>query len=160
MIREMELRRFTERTIETYVGGIVALSRYYGRSPERLSLEELRSYLHHLLVERKLAQGTCNLRAAAITFLYRDVLRRPAFCLGVRRRRSGKLPEVYSREELVRLFEATGNLKHRAFLMTTYAAGLRLAEAPDAARHGTAHLLCGQESSRSATRSWHSHAAA
>jgi len=46
----------------------------------------------------------------------------------VRRKHSGKLPEVYSREELVQLFQAAGNRQHRVFLMTTYAAGLRLTE--------------------------------
>jgi integrase/recombinase XerD len=129
MIREMQLRQFSSRTIDSYVDAVVGLANHYHRSPDQLALEEVRSYLHHLLVERKLAQGTCNLRAAAITFLYREVLGQRAFELhGVRRKHSGKLPEVYSREELVRLFQATGNLQHRVFLMTTYAAGLRLAE--------------------------------
>jgi site-specific recombinase XerD len=57
------------------------------------------------------------------------VLGQTAFCLGVRRKHTGKLPEIYSREELGRLFEAASDLQHRVFLMTTYAAGLRLSEA-------------------------------
>ena len=129
MIREMQVRQFSKRTIESYVDAVRGLANHYQRSPDQLALEEVRSYLHHLPVERQLAQGTCNLRAAAITFLYREVLGQTAFYLrGVRRKHSGKLPEVYSREELVRLFQATGNLQHRVFLMTTYAAGLRLTE--------------------------------
>jgi integrase/recombinase XerD len=129
MIREMQLRQFSQRTIESYVDAVLGLANHYHRSPDQLALEEVRSYLLHLLVERQLAQGTCNLRAAAITFFYREVLGQTAFDLrGVRRKHSGKLPEVYSRAELVRLFQATGNLQHRVFLMTTYAAGLRLSE--------------------------------
>jgi site-specific recombinase XerD len=129
MIREMQLRQLSKRTIEIYVDAVLGLANHYHRSPDHLALEEVRSYLHHLLVERKLAQSTCNVRAAAITFLYREVLGQTAFRLvGVRRRHSGKLPEVYSREELARLFQAAGNLQHCVFLKTTYAAGLRLAE--------------------------------
>jgi site-specific recombinase XerD len=129
MIREMQLRQFANRTIESYVDAVVGLANHYHRSPDQLTLEEVRSYLHHLLVERQLSQGTCNLRAAAITFLYREVLGQTAFQLpGVRRKHSGKLPEVYSRQELTRLFESAGNRQHRVFLMTTYAAGLRLNE--------------------------------
>lgn len=129
MIREMQLRQFSTRTITSYVDAVVGLAGHFRRSPDQLDLEEVRSYLHHLLVDRKLAQGTCNLHAAAITFFYREVLGQAAFQLrGVRRKHTGKLPEVYSREELVRLFQATGNLQHRVFLMTTYAAGLRLSE--------------------------------
>jgi site-specific recombinase XerD len=129
MIRELQLRQFSKRTIDSYVSAVAGLANHFHRSPDQLAVEEVRSYLHHLLVERKLAQGTCNLRAAAITFLYREVLEQTTFHLrGVRRKHSGKLPEVYSRDELTRLFQATRNLQHRVFLMTTYAAGLRLAE--------------------------------
>lgn len=128
MIREMQLQRFSNNTIESYVAAVAGLANHFRRSPDQLCLEDVRSYLHYLMVERKLAQGTCNQRAAAITFLYRYVLGQNAFRLGVRRKHTGKLPEVYSREELTRLFQATLNRKHRVFLMTTYAAGLRLSE--------------------------------
>src|SRR6266852_815611 len=129
LIREMQLRQFSPRTIDSYVDAVAGLAAFYHRPPDQLKLEEVRSYLHHLLIERKLAQSTCNLRAAAITFFYRAVLGQETFNLHFRRKHSGKLPEVYSAEELVRLFEATRTRRDRVFLMTTYAAGLRLAEA-------------------------------
>lgn len=128
MIREMGLRSFSPRTIECYVEALVGLANYYHRSPDQLQLEEIRTYLHYLLCERMLAQSTCNLRAAAITFFYREVLGQQAFNLKFRRKHAGKLPEIYSAEELVRLFEAAGTRRDRVLLMTTYAAGLRLKE--------------------------------
>jgi site-specific recombinase XerD len=127
-IREMQLRQFSPRTIDSYVDAVYGLAAFYRRSPDRLKLEEIRSYLHHLLTERKLAQSTCNLRAAAITFFYRAVLGQESFNLHFRRKRSGKLPEIFSAEELVRLFEAARTRRDRVFLITTYAAGLRLKE--------------------------------
>ena len=39
-----------------------------------------------------------------------------------------KLPEILNHDELVRLFSVTTNIKHRAVLMTAYAAGLRASE--------------------------------
>ena len=39
-----------------------------------------------------------------------------------------KLPEILNHDELVRLFNVTANRKHRALLMTAYAAGLRASE--------------------------------
>lgn len=128
MIREMRLQSFSARTIECYLGAMIGLATYYHKSPDQLKLEEIRTYLHHLLCERKLAQSTCNLRAAAITFFYRHVMGQENFNLKFRRKHSGKLPEIYSSEELVRLFEAAGSRRDRVFLMTTYAAGLRLKE--------------------------------
>ena len=111
MIREMQLQQFSPRTIDCLRRRRGRTGSHYRRSPEQLDLEEIRSYLHHLLVERQLAQGTCNVRAAAITFsLSPASSARPTFVCELRRKHSGKLPEVYSREELVRLFDATAQL--------------------------------------------------
>ena len=43
-------------------------------------------------------------------------------------RRQTKLPVVLSLEEVTRFFEAITSLRHRAILMTAYAAGLRISE--------------------------------
>jgi integrase/recombinase XerD len=43
-------------------------------------------------------------------------------------RQPQKLPQILAPEEVVRLIECADNPKHRAILMTTYAAGLRLSE--------------------------------
>jgi site-specific recombinase XerD len=45
-----------------------------------------------------------------------------------RPRREKKLPIVLSREEVSAIINVTTNLKHRALLMLTYSAGLRLSE--------------------------------
>ena len=129
MIREMELRHFSQRTMEGYVRAVADLAKFYSRSPDQLDLEEVRSFLHHLITRRKLKISTCNLKAAALTFFYREVLGQRDFDLKVSRKHDGALPDVYSSEELVQLFDGCRNLKHRVFLMTTYAAGLRLSEA-------------------------------
>ena len=38
------------------------------------------------------------------------------------------MPNILSKEELLLLFDATNNIKHRAVLMTAYGAGLRVSE--------------------------------
>jgi integrase/recombinase XerD len=128
MLREMRLRSFSPRTIESYLESMIGLATYYHRSPDQLQLEEVRTYLHYLLCERQLASSTCNLRAAGITFFYRQVLGQQNFDLKFRRKHSRKLPEIYSAEELIQLFDAAPSRRDRVFLMTTYAAGLRLKE--------------------------------
>jgi integrase/recombinase XerD len=128
LIREMQLRQLAPRTIEAYVAAVAGLARFYGRSPDQLQLEEVRSYLHYLITERHFAPSTSNGHASALTFFYRHVLGQSSFDLRIRQRRSGKLPEIYSQEELVRLFQAAPTRLHRVLLMTTYAAGLRVSE--------------------------------
>jgi site-specific recombinase XerD len=68
--------------------------------------------------------------ASALQFFYRVTLKRreAEFCLP-RPKVPQRLPHILSREEVAALFEQTTNLKHRAFLMTTYGGGLRLLEA-------------------------------
>lgn len=128
MIREMQLQRKSLNTINAYVAAVADLARHYDRSPERIGYDEVRAYLHYLIVDRKLADSTCNLKLAGIRFLYRHVLGQPEFNLRIPRKRAGKLPEPLSRKEIQRLFAASKNKKHRVMLMTAYGAGLRVSE--------------------------------
>jgi integrase/recombinase XerD len=70
-----------------------------------------------------------KLTRCALRFFYRETLGRddvPARLAPVKQPRS--LPVVLGPDELVRFFAAIKNLKHRALLMTAYAAGLRVSE--------------------------------
>ena len=127
MIRELELKRRPEKTIKAYVRAVADLSRYVGRSPERIEVEEIRDFLHYLITERKVAFSTCNQKMCGIRFFYREVLGREVE-LRVPARRSGRLPEPLSRQEIERLLEAARNPKHRVIVMTAYATGLRVGE--------------------------------
>jgi site-specific recombinase XerD len=67
--------------------------------------------------------------AAAIRFFYVDTLGWSPIELNLPPRPAHKqLPKVLSVEQLEHLFATTDNPKHRALLMTTYAAGLRVSE--------------------------------
>ena len=127
MICELELRRKAPGTVTSYVKAVEELARYYGRSPDKISREEVRSYLHYLITQRKLAYSSCNCKIVAINFFYREVLGRE-LDLKVPLKKEGRLPDPLSRQEVARLIQATTNRKHRVLLMTAYSAGLRLAE--------------------------------
>ena len=128
MIRELELHRKSPRTIEAYVTAVAQLAGHYGRSPDRITLEEVRDFLHHLIAERKLAFSSCNQKLAGIRFFYRQVLGQEKLDLRVPAKRSGKLPEPLGRREVERLLKAPTNAKHRVLLMTCYATGVRASE--------------------------------
>lgn len=128
MIRELELHRKAPKTIKAYVASVAQLAQFYGRSPDKLSLEEIRSFLHHLITVRKVAYSTCNQRLAGIRFFYQHVLGQQTLQLRVPAKRSGRLPQPLSRGEVARLLDAARNTKHRVLLMTTYGAGLRVSE--------------------------------
>jgi integrase/recombinase XerD len=127
MIRELELQRKAPGTVRSYVKSVERLACYFGRSPDKISREEVRSYLHYLITEKKLAFSSCNCQIAAINFFYREVLGQ---CVNLRvpMKKQGRLPEPLSREEVIRLLKAAGNSKHRVLMMTAYSAGLRVSE--------------------------------
>lgn len=129
MDRDMVLRGLSVRTREAYLGAVVGLTRYYRRSPDTIGAEEVQRYLLHLIEERKLAWSTCNLAGFGIRFFYHVTLKRPDIAFEIPRPRvPKKLPEILSREEVLRLLDGTRNLKHRTLLMTAYSTGLRLSE--------------------------------
>ncbi len=128
MICELELHRKSPRTIAAYVTAVAQLARHYGRSPDEIALEAVRDFVHHLIVERKLAFSSCNQKLAGIRFFYREVLGQKEFDLRVPGKRSGKLPEPLARGEIERLLKAPPNAKHRVLLMTCYATGVRASE--------------------------------
>jgi integrase/recombinase XerD len=129
MIRQMQLERLAPRTQEAYVAAVAGLAKFYWCSPEQLSPEQIRAYLHHLLVERQLAWSSCNQVACGLQFFYVKTLGWAPLQLNLPpRTRRSQLPHVLSTEELQRLFLSAKTPKHRALLMTTYAAGLRVSE--------------------------------
>ena len=126
---DLVVRGMSERTRESYVGAVAKLAKHYGRSPERITEQEVQSYLLHLIRERKLAWSSCNIAAQGIRFFYRVTLKRAQTQFEVpQARQPQKLPQILSREEVAALIERTANAKHRAILMTAYGAGLRLTE--------------------------------
>lgn len=130
MIEQMQLHRLSPGTQDNYVRAIRGLSAYYHNcSPARLTSAQIRRYLHYLLTERQLSWSSCNVVAAAIRFFYVDTLGWTPIELNLPPRPGQKqLPRVLSVEQLEQLFATTDNPKHRALLMTAYAAGLRVSE--------------------------------
>ncbi len=126
---DLVVRGMSVRTREAYLGAVAGLARYYGRSPERITEQEVQNYLLHLIEERKLAWSSCNVVTQGLKFFYRVTLKRTQAQFDIpRARQPQKLPQILSREEVVALIENTANLKHSAILMTAYGAGLRLNE--------------------------------
>ncbi|MCA9086691.1 MAG: site-specific integrase [Planctomycetaceae bacterium] len=135
LIRELQLRRRSPNTIESYVTAVRQLADYYSRSPDQIKLEEVRDWIHHLLVGRKLAGTSVNLKIQALRFFFRHVLHRKDFDLQLPTRRSRKLPHAISRSDVKKIIEAASLPRHKVMLMTVYAAGLRVQELVDLTVH-------------------------
>jgi integrase/recombinase XerD len=107
----------------------VRLAKYYKRALDHLTNDEVQAYLAHLIQERKLSWSTCSQAVHACRFLYHVTLGHPRSDFHVPApKQPQKLPEILSREEAWRVFNAYTHLRHRLLLATTYAAGLRVSE--------------------------------
>jgi len=129
MLEELQRRNFSPTTIRSYMHVVEDVARYFGKPPDRLTTEQIRSYQVHLLQERKLAPGTVQLHIAALRFFFMKTLRRPYLQWNLPYPKvPTRLPTVLSPDEVARLIESAKNLLDYAMLMTLYATGMRRAE--------------------------------
>jgi integrase/recombinase XerD len=129
MIEEMKLRNFSPATQKSYLYAVTRLARYYRRPPDQLDKEQIRSYLLHLTVERKLSPNTMTGQISGLRFFYNETLGWDQTKLFIPpRKKSSPLPEVFSPSEVLRVIDAARGLKQRVLLMTAYSAGLRVGE--------------------------------
>jgi len=129
MDEDMIVRGMAVRTRETYLAAVTGLARFYHRSPDQVSDEEVQAYLLHLIRDRHRSWNTCHIVVHRLRFLYHTTLKRDRTTFSIpSMRQPGKLPAILSRDEVERLIAHASNLKYRTMLLTTYAAGLRLNE--------------------------------
>jgi integrase len=129
MIKAMQVRGYSVRTHESYLGAVTDLARYYQRSPDTLGIEEVRRYFAYLATERQLAPASCRLYLNGVRFLYLQVLEWPAFEVEIPvPKRPQRIPQLLTRGEVGRIVCACDNPKHRMMLITCYGCGLRVSE--------------------------------
>lgn len=129
MKRDLELKNYSPKTRSCYLASVKSFALHFHRSPAELADQEIREYLHYLIQEKKASQSAVSQAYSALKFFYETTLKRDWNGFRIPRVKMGKkLPVVLSLQEIQAIFSATRNLKHRAILMTTYSAGLRVSE--------------------------------
>jgi len=128
MIEDMTVRNLSPATQRSYVHAVTKFSRFFGRSPDRLDLEDVRTFQVHL-VAGGMSWPALNQTVCALRFFYGVTLGQANLPERIpHAREPQKLPVVLGADEVVRFLEAVAGLKHRAALTTAYAAGLRVSE--------------------------------
>jgi len=130
MTEDMQVRNLSPHTQTCYVQQVSLFARHFGRSPEVLGPEDIRTYQVYLTSEKKLAPGSILIAVAALRFLYRVTLHKDWSFEDVipAPKKPQKLPIVLSPEEVQHFLACVSNRKHRTILTTCYAAGLRVSE--------------------------------
>ena len=131
LIEDMQIRNLTPNTQRVYVAQVLQLARHFRKSPDLLGPAEIRTYLIHLIQQRRLAASSVIVTVSALRFFYTVTLKR-SWVIADDIPAGGqakKLPVVLSQDEVARFLAAVANLKHRMVLTVCYATGLRISEA-------------------------------
>ena len=127
--KDMEMKGFSERTIDSYLRHVRSYLKYFHGSIDPKNPRQIRDYFHYLLHAQQVSRSTMHQSYSALKYYYTvtlglewDIEKIP------RVRRVQTLPNIMSREEINQLLSVTKNIKHKAILMVTYSAGLRVSE--------------------------------
>jgi site-specific recombinase XerD len=129
MLEELERRNYSQSTTRRYLRFVERFAQHFGKSPDKLGPDHLRSYQAYLLRERKLCPGSVENHVAALRFFFVRTLHRHEFreFLPYPKARK-KLPIILSQEEVARLINASTSLFQRTLLMVLYGTGMRRSE--------------------------------
>lgn len=106
---------------------LTGISKHFNLSPDRLSTDQIKTYLHYCRDTKGLSTSFINQTISALKILFKDVcgiswaeeikIKRP--------RREMPLPVILSKQEVHRMIEVTVNLKHKSILALLYSSGIR-----------------------------------
>lgn len=128
LIDDMNTRQFSRETQRNYIRDIGRFATFLARSPATATADDVRRFQ----IEQRDAgvpTPTMNSIVSALPFLFTQTLDRPDLARKlIRVAHPRNLPVVLSRDQVLRLLNATTCLKHQAALSVAYGAGLRVAE--------------------------------
>lgn len=129
MLEELQRRNMSRNTVRCYLRAVEEFSLYFNKPPDQLGPEHIRKYQAYLFTDRKLDAISVAQQASALRFLFVKTLKRPWLADDIPfPKRSIRLPEVLSREEVERLISCAPNWLHRIWMLVLYATGMRREE--------------------------------
>lgn len=151
MVEDLQLKGYGQRTQEMYVRAVRQLSEHYGKSPDKITEEQLRDYFLYVKNAKSWSRSTSTIAICGIKFFYENTIKRDWTTLTfVRAKREKKLPVILSKEEVRTILRNVRLLRYQVCLSTIYSCGLRLQEGThlqvkdiDSAR-GLIHVHCGK----------------
>ncbi|HPE60853.1 MAG: site-specific integrase [Thiothrix sp.] len=130
MLDVLQLNGFSPRTVGSYIHAVEYLTRYYRRSPDSITPDEVQHWLLWLLKERGVSASTCRLYFNGVRFLYVQVLADKAFSeyRFTLPKLQQRQPDLLTRAEVDALIHQPAYPVHRLMLQSCYACGLRVSE--------------------------------
>lgn len=126
---DLELKGYSLKTVDPYVRWVKYFINSYGLSPNELTIDHVREYLHHAITVKKLSRSYVNSNYSALRFFFETTMNRTWDMKHIPRvKQPSKLPIAFSPDQVQKIFLSTENLKHKTMFVTCYSAGLRVGE--------------------------------
>jgi len=126
----MQSKRYSSSTMKTYTEAIRTFLRYHAaKRVHEITEQDLIAFNNEYILKNRYSSSFQNQVVNAVKLFYQRMEKRSLNPEEIHRpKRSKKLPNVLSKEEVKAILEAPGNLKHRTMLGLIYACGLRRSE--------------------------------
>ena len=127
---KLEQKRYSKNTQKIYTHYFADFIRFFkDYDLKEITLEEINNYILLLIRKYQISQSQQNQRINAIKFYYEKVLGRQKELYDIERpKKSNRLPNVLSTEEIKLMIDTTKNIKHKCIIGMLYSAGLRRSE--------------------------------
>jgi len=123
-------QRYSEHTIKTYKSQLEYFFKYFSSKPPiKIDDLDIRDFMENHVIALNYSASYQNQIITAIKTYYSLIPGASVHINEIKRpRRSKPLPQVFSKDEVSRILNATRNLKHRLILWIVYSCGLRRGE--------------------------------
>ena len=129
MVDLMTFRQLSPKTHTAYLNIVIRLSNYYQRSPEQISIEEIKQWLIYIANERKWSASTTHQAINGLKFLYHQVLEYGDHFIDIPLpKRPQKSPVLLTQTEVYQILQSAKDLKKLTLLCVCYGCGLRVSE--------------------------------
>ncbi|WP_348800614.1 site-specific tyrosine recombinase/integron integrase [Flavobacterium adhaerens] len=127
----LRVRRYSENTITTYSEAIKSFLVFYREKPlSEITNQDVIIYNNDYIIQNNLSASYQNQVINAIKLFFQIIETRKMIIEEIFRPKNAKtLPNILSKDEVMRIIDTTTNLKHKTLLALIYSAGLRISEA-------------------------------
>ena len=124
---ELKIRGFSKETVKAYTKHNQDFIGFIKKKPDSILEDDLKSYLAHLISDKKLSSSSVALVRSALLFFYNQVLGK-GFSSIKTPKIQRNAPAVLSKEEVKALLDACVTDKSRLLIESLYSSGLRVSE--------------------------------
>ena len=125
--REMKLRGYSKRTQDIYLHYNEKFLLFCKKKPLEVTNNDIKDYIEYL-IDKNLARATIRLAFNSLRFYYGVILGKSLMVNMKAPKKSQKITQILTNEEISRLISVIKNPKHRLLVELCYASGVRVSE--------------------------------